>query len=321
MKTSISVIVAIYNAEKTLPRLLDSLLTQTMQDFEVLMIDDGSSDSSGSICDRYAQQDNRFKAFHKQNEGIGSTRQFGIDHAIGDYTIHADADDWVEPEYLELLYHQAISSETDIVICDYFEEQSNKTIYKKQEPKSFDRDGLIDDLLLRLQNGPCNKLIKRSAYTLRNIKYLNGLNRGEDQLFNLQLINEGATVSYVPKALYHYDTASNPQSASHGYSINNIRFEEMFLLALRTMLPNRFEIGIDNKYLKVVFMALMSKAFTEQQFTERFSFLSRLKWKDYNSNAFSFSYRAMIWTSLNVSYKFALYICDVKKVIRRLRQH
>ena len=75
---SVSVIIAIYNAEKTLPRLLDSLLQQTMKDFEVLMIDDGSVDGSASTCDKYAESDNRFKAFHKPNEGIGSTRQFGI---------------------------------------------------------------------------------------------------------------------------------------------------------------------------------------------------------------------------------------------------
>ena len=135
-KIPISVIVAIYNAQKTLPRLIDSLKAQTMPDFEVLLINDGSTDASESICDEVAQSDNRFKAFHKPNEGIGSTRQFGIDHASGEYTIHADADDWVEPDYLELLYHEAISSEADMVICDLIEENGKQIRYNKQEIKA-----------------------------------------------------------------------------------------------------------------------------------------------------------------------------------------
>lgn len=315
----VSVIVAIYNAEKTLPRLLDSLRAQTMQDFEVLMIDDGSTDKSGQICDRYAALDKRFKAFHKPNEGIGTTRQFGIEHAIGDYTIHADADDWVEPDYIELLYQEAIASGVDIVICDYFDEQKDRTVYKKQKPNSLDCDGLINDMLLRLQNGPCNKLIKRSSYIQRNITYQKGLDGGEDQLFNLQLIKEGATVSYLPKALYHYDTAVNPMSASHACSLKNVQHEEKFVSGLRNLLPDGFDIGIDNKNLKAVYMAIMSRAYTKKQFLEHFSFLSRVKWKDYNSVAFSFSHRIIIWTSLNISYKLAVFLSWIKKVIRRIR--
>ena len=80
----ISVIVAIYNAQKTLPRLIDSLKAQTMTGFEVLLIDDGSTDASGSICDEVSESDDRFKVFHKPNEGIGATRQFGIEHAQGE---------------------------------------------------------------------------------------------------------------------------------------------------------------------------------------------------------------------------------------------
>ncbi|MCQ2057503.1 MAG: glycosyltransferase, partial [Bacteroidaceae bacterium] len=100
----------------TLDRLCQSLILQTMIDFEVLLIDDGSTDMSGRICDSYAKQDSRFKVFHKSNEGIGSTRQFGIDHASGEYTIHADSDDWVEPDWLEQLYSKAIETGVDMVI-------------------------------------------------------------------------------------------------------------------------------------------------------------------------------------------------------------
>ncbi len=93
----VSVIVPIYNAEATLLRCLDTLRNQTFQDFEVLMIDDGSPDRCGEMIDDYARCDNRFKAYHKENGGVSSARQYGIEQAQGVYTIHADPDDWVEP--------------------------------------------------------------------------------------------------------------------------------------------------------------------------------------------------------------------------------
>lgn len=314
----ISVIIAIYNAEKTLPRLLDSLKAQTMQEFEALLIDDGSTDGSGSVCDHYAAFDSRFKAFHKPNEGIGSTRQFGIEHAIGEYTIHADADDWVEPEYLESLYNEAVSSNSDMVICDIFLEDRKRTIYKKQEPSSLDRDSIINDLLCRLNNGPCNKLLKRKTYLEQNISFMKELDYGEDQLFNLQLIWQGASVSYLPKALYHYDVSANPDSAAHGYSLKKIQTREKFLIALNTLLPDKFQNGIDNKYLEVAYMAVQSKEFTKAQYLEKYSFLSRVKFWDYKNKAFSI--KLVTWISINCSYRLAIFLCDVKKVIRRFRR-
>ena len=89
----ISIIVAVYNAEKTISKCLDSISSQTLGDFEVVMVDDGSSDGSAEMIDKYASRDSRFKAFHKANGGVSSSRQFGIDYASGDYTIHVDPDD------------------------------------------------------------------------------------------------------------------------------------------------------------------------------------------------------------------------------------
>jgi len=315
-KISVSVIVAIFNAEKTLPRLLDSLCSQTMHDFEVLLLDDGSTDGSGAICDRYADLDRRFKAFHKANEGIGATRQFGIEHASGEYTIHADADDWVEPDYLELLYQTALLTGVDMVMSDYFEEQGGKTVYCKQKPSQ--ETDLLHDLFYNLYGGPWNKLIKHSVYTERNIRYDLDLNYGEDKIFNMRLAMTGISVSYVPKALYHYDTGVNPDSAIHGYSVEKIRKREQYVQALRKLLPDSYELDIDNRHLDVVYMAILSKAFTKQVFKEKFSFLSRVKWRNYQDKAFSI--KLIIWTSLNLSYGFALFLSYIKKTKRQLKR-
>lgn len=103
-KPTISVIVPVYNAEKYLHRCVDSILSQTFTDFEVLLINDGSTDTSGVICDEYAQKDARVRVFHKENGGVSSARNVGIKNMRGLYSIHVDSDDWVEPSYLKDLY-------------------------------------------------------------------------------------------------------------------------------------------------------------------------------------------------------------------------
>lgn len=316
----VSVIVAVYNAEKTLPRLLDSLKAQTMPVFEILLIDDGSRDDSGAICDRYAETDSRFKVFHKPNEGIGATRQFGIEHATGEYTIHADSDDWAEPDYLEQLYNAAASTGADMVICDFWRLCFNKTAYMKQEPRSYDTDILLEDLLGRLANSPWNKLIRRSFYMERNIRYTGGLNYGEDQLFNLQMIKAGASVSYLPKALYHYDMDSNPMSAVQGFTVSKINHREKFISELKVLLPSGYESFIDNKHLEVAYMAIRSGEYTKKQFLDAYSYLSRVRWREYRNQNSIVSIKIIIWTALHISYRLALFMSGIKKIVRRLRQ-
>ena len=118
---AISVIVPIYNAEKTLRKCVDSLLAQTFQDYEILLIDDGSPDQCGAICDEYAKLDSRVRVIHQENQGVSAARQCGMDNAQGEYTIHADPDDWVEPEMLEELYKKAKEDDAYMVICDFYE--------------------------------------------------------------------------------------------------------------------------------------------------------------------------------------------------------
>ena len=100
----ISIIIAVYNAERYIKRCLDSILNQTFNDFEVICINDGSSDDSRKIIKDYAQRDRRIVYIEQENKGVSATRQVGLDHAKGLYVIHVDPDDWVEPNFLELLY-------------------------------------------------------------------------------------------------------------------------------------------------------------------------------------------------------------------------
>ena len=156
----ISVIVPIYNSEHTLRKCVDSLLAQTFNAFEVLLINDGSTDDSGKICDEYQLIDNRIRVFHQLNGGVSSARQVGIDNAHGKYSIHADPDDWVEPNMLADLYQKAIAESADMVICDFYINDYRKEEYCKQEPSVMDNEVILKEMFTHLHGSTCNKLIK-----------------------------------------------------------------------------------------------------------------------------------------------------------------
>ena len=180
---TISIIVAVYKVEACLSRCIDSLLAQTFTDFELLLIDDGSPDSSGMICDVYAERDSRVRAFHKENGGVSSAREYGLCQARGEYIIHADPDDWVEPTMLEVLYNKAQEEAADMVICDFFTNDSTGQSYVRQEPSSLSAHAVIKDLFIRLHGSCCNKLVRRTLYGT-DVHYPTGINYCEDLYVN-----------------------------------------------------------------------------------------------------------------------------------------
>lgn len=211
----ISVIVPVYKAEAYLHRCVDSILAQTFQDFEVLLIDDGSPDRSGEMCDEYARKDRRVRVFHKENGGVSSARQCGMDNAQGEYTIHADPDDWVEPDMLEELYREAKEEDADMVICDFYEERKGKTIYVRQQPSSLDHETVLCELFQQLHGSCWNKLVKRVCYSKYGVKFPMELSFCEDLYVNARLVFQNVKIAYVQKAFYHYDQMVNAESLVH----------------------------------------------------------------------------------------------------------
>lgn len=212
MNPAISIIVAIYQAEAYLHRCIDSILSQTENDFELLLIDDGSSDESGLICDEYALIDDRIRVFHKKNEGVSATRQFGINHCRGKYTIHCDPDDWIEPEMLSEMLKKAVSCDADLVMCDMMFEHENFSKVCSQYTSRLDSNSLSNVIYYPLSAGLCNKMIKLDCYSKYDIKFSNELAYGEDLFIMLQLFQHPIRVAYIPGAYYHYDQYSNKGS-------------------------------------------------------------------------------------------------------------
>ena len=213
MTPRISVIVPVYKAEKYLHRCVNSILAQTFTDFELILVDDGSPDNSGAICDEYATKDNRIKVIHKENGGVSRARQTGLDNAIGEYVIHADPDDWVEPEMLETLYNKAKEEDADMVFCDFYIDYKYKVTYEKQNITNTEHDYILRQLLLQKLHGSCcNKLVRRSCFNEYNIKFPENIIRWEDLFVNCNLLLNPIRVSYLPKAFYHYDQIINSYS-------------------------------------------------------------------------------------------------------------
>ena len=251
---AISVIVPVYKAEKYLNRCVDSILAQTFEDFEVLLIDDGSPDNSGNICDEYARKDSRVRVFHKENGGVSSARQMGIDNARGEYTIHADPDDWVESDMLESLYNKALESGADMVICDYFVNIGNKQKYIKQQPSSMEHEIVLCQLFENLHGSCCNKLVRRECYKKYDVKFPLFLSKLEDLYVNVSLLKNPVKVEYLGKAFYHYDQTSNANSLTRKIERKNIDFlifaKDKFLKLLDGSLAYRY--AKDNFSLLIV---------------------------------------------------------------------
>ena len=207
----VSIIVPVYKAEPYLHRCVDSLLSQTFKDIEVLLVDDGSPDLCGEICDEYAKNDSRVVALHKENGGVSSARQLGLDHARGEYTIHADPDDWIEPDMLDCLYNKAKETDADIVVCDFFREYAHKSEYVSQIiSPAITSANMLNGLFMHQVLGVCwNKLIRTSLFEKFQIAFPSDIIRWEDLFVQCSLLLNELRIAYLPRALYHYDQYSN----------------------------------------------------------------------------------------------------------------
>ena len=220
----VSIIVPIFNAEKYLRRCVESILCQTFDDFELILVNDGSTDASGQMCDEYTGCSNKVHVIHQKNQGVSAARQAGLAAATGDYVIFADPDDWVERTMLEDLLEKAEAENADVVICDMILERQidgkNEESYFVQEPKSLIPKDVFSQLLLgKLYGSTCNKLYRVETLNKYGIVFPKGIIFCEDLWFNCNLVMQpDVNIAYLNKAYYHYDQYSNDNSLTRNYS-------------------------------------------------------------------------------------------------------
>lgn len=199
----VSIIVPVYNAERYICSCIDSITMQSMHDFELLLIDDGSTDESGRICDQYALKDSRIKVLHKRNGGVSSARNLGIDNAIGEYITFIDSDDWVEPNYLEDFFPvESYDFITNYYIVHGWQEWVSCPTSNSNYDSSTFTDFLSGDL--HKMDNMCSRLFRKKVIDEHNIRFNTRISYSEDVLFVYTFILHASTIKTIGNPVYHY---------------------------------------------------------------------------------------------------------------------
>ena len=232
MDELISVIVPVYNVEKYLRECIDSIIRQTYKNIEIILIDDGSKDSSGQICDEYTKKDKRIKVIHQENRGVSSSRNLGIKKSNGKWITFVDSDDWLEDNFIEVLFNIAKRENADISISGYNRVQNSKIekiniSTEIQEYNSYEY--LIKTLNPQTGLGFCHMRLIRKA-VINNIQFDENLPVAEDALFNMQISTKINKAIHSNKNLYNY--RNNSESVVKKY---NEKYAQKYLEAMEAI--------------------------------------------------------------------------------------
>lgn len=304
----VSIIVPIYNVEPYLRGCLDSLLNQTFKNFEVIMIDDGATDSSGAIADEYAAKDNRFQVIHQQNKGLSGARNTGLKVAKGSYISFLDSDDYFHPDFLNLMIETAQNEQTDVVFCNL---QHTTTLYQKMPTglklgqfkirrffKPF-ADFLKEKSLI---TQVCVKLYKKEA--LSDLTFKEGI-YFEDALFTTLFMGRAKSAVHINAPLYYYYT--NPNSIMHS-SFNEKKvksyvsvIEEIYAFTSQNKPEylNEVQKELLNKRVKMTMNQAIRRQKDKSKCLELFTLMGQEFKRLYEQNIISFS-------GLKLKHKMAL---------------
>ena len=209
--SKISVIVPVYNTEKYLRKTVDSLLNQTYKDLEILLIDDGSCDNSGKICEEYAQTDSRIKVVHQENQGLSAVRNRGIELATGEYLCFVDSDDFVETDTYEVFNNIIEKEKVDFINGGIRVFENNQEFigvdYRIDPNRVINRAEIIDYLSnfkIQYASMVLSKVIRRDFLLAHNIRCISGLKIQEDFVFVLEMLLKADTIYFVDKYFYNY---------------------------------------------------------------------------------------------------------------------
>ncbi len=228
MKSKISIIIPIYNVEQYLSKCIDSVLAQTHTNFELLLINDGSTDNSGKICDEYAARDSRIRVFHTENGGVSSARNLGLDNATGEWVSFVDSDDYVQSNFLELLHSRAVEANADIVICNFYLEKEGAKTLRRQVIESNNSDIYLREIFdNKCMGAMWNKLIKHELYIKYNIHFPQEIFYCEDVCALTKLMCNKLNIAYVDQPLYNH--IYNSQSITRNINKNTILNRMLFI--------------------------------------------------------------------------------------------
>ena len=239
----ISVIIPVYNVEQYLNRCVDSVINQTYKNLEIILIDDGSTDNSGKICDEYALKDNRIKIVHKQNAGVSSARNEGLKIAKGDYVGFVDSDDYIEKDMYEVLHNSLIENKTEISCCDFF-------AFNKKENKyvpCFDTtiNGVLSiNETLNTKSGHGGNLWSKlySKKVISDIRFNENLSFGEDYMFVMNAFFKAKRIAFSKDAKYYYYYNVNSVTRRQFFKKEYLKYIELYDNLVKYCKENKLQV-------------------------------------------------------------------------------
>lgn len=264
-RSKVSIVVPVYNAERYLKKCVDSLLEQSYKNIEILLINDGSTDSSGEICDEYIKKHEEIKVIHKTNSGVSDTRNAGIDVASGEFIQFVDSDDFLESNMIERLV-QSVNHNVQLAICGY------KSIYMSKDTifytetvcpikGRYQNIDLVKHFGELFNNGLINPLWNKLYYAdlikKLNLKFNKELNMGEDLLFNLEYINACDNIEIINEQLYNY-LKFNDNSLTENFKECFLQNQQMLFSSVRQfLLENNVYTQENKKFIELSYIDSM----------------------------------------------------------------
>ena len=283
MEDLVSIIIPVYKVEKYLRECVDSVLSQTYKNLEIILVDDGSPDNCPQICDEYANLDTRVKVIHKENGGVSSARNMGLDNATGKYVSFVDSDDFIDKDYMFLMHKNAVETGADMVISGYYEYTGGKAIkHGKVKPCVVDVDAsdkkftdfIYSAFIISKNNAGAvwNKLLLRENIIIT--RFNTDLKVAEDSIFVMNAMFESKRISMMTECLYYY--RQNNASVTHLYHDWAFQNHIDYLAEMENIfLKIKIQKNKKEKYLKIV-----------KSFSVRVFFCQELKYrvKGYRQN-------------------------------------
>lgn len=269
MTPTISVIIPTYNSEEYVGRCIESVQAQTYSDWQMIIVDDGSKDNSLTICQKYANTDNRIRVIHQENAGPGIARNAGLEYAKGKYVVFIDSDDYIEKDYFQLLSEH----DEDVVYIDVRNVDENGRVLK-EEYISNNKHLTLDSILRKQMTGNISwggvrKCIKLNVLCTNNIKYTNH-KIGEEAIYSFQALWYAKSVAFIRQPLYNY--------VQRGDSQSNLKIDDPWGGAAMTMKAKIMEMGLYPTFANTInAFILTASAISANSLVTNYPFYTYLK--------------------------------------------
>lgn len=278
----LTIVIPVYQSNCTLQQVIESVLNQVFDDWELILVDDGSTDESGKICDRYSLQDSRIRTLHQLNAGPGSARNRGIEFAKGEYITFLDADDWVEPEMYKEMCQCALKTDADIVMCGFWREFWDSGIMKHVDSICLPEKHFLDESLFKAEFNQLfqstythvlwNKLYRLAPIKSNSLFLPIDINLGEDLIFNLQCFRFLKRIYIIDHKYYHYRQI-NSNSLTQQFNFKFWPNQERLFCETENFLQDIFyielEAGAHNDLLLRSFFIMLECALTDKSLSKR----------------------------------------------------